>query len=121
MLFLAIYFMVVLYDLYNVCITLSDGTYECPVMTFDDYMKMLGIISGVFYSALTVSLIGSYIGLNRSLKNKFKGDQVSQLSRSINLMFLLLVTSFTLRTIFLFIEGRYYLFIKQMFWRLELQ
>ena len=107
MIVLAVYFMIVLYDLYNVCVLLSEGVYECPGITFDQYMKILGIISGIFYSVLTACLIGSYIVLHRSLRNKFKGQQVGDLSKSINLMFFVLVTSFTLRTIFLFFEGHY--------------
>jgi hypothetical protein len=121
MLILATYFMIVLYNLFNTCVVLSDGTKQCPGISFDRYLQILGIVSGVFYTVLTVGLIGSYIGLNRSLKRKFKSEQIRELSMSINLMFLLLVTSFTLRTIFLFFEGHYYLFVEQMFWRNELQ
>ena len=75
-------------------------------------MKILGIVSGVFYSVLTVCLIGSYIVLHQSLRSKFKGHHIGELSKSINLMFLVLVTSFTMRTIFLFFEGHYFFFIQ---------
>lgn len=66
MLVLAVYFMIVLYDRFN----------DLPGLAFDKFMKILGVVSGIFYSVLTVSLIASYVILNKSLKQKFKGQDV---------------------------------------------
>lgn len=66
MLVLAVYFMIVLHDLFN----------HLPGLAFDKYMKILGVVSGIFYSVLTIGLIASYVILNKSLKQKFKGQDV---------------------------------------------
>ena len=35
MIILATYFMIVLYDIFNVCVMLSVGVYDCPGISFD--------------------------------------------------------------------------------------
>ena len=70
-------------------------------------MEIMGSISGIFYSVLTISLVASFVLLSRALKNRFQSEEMIQLSKSINFLFLVLVISFTLRTLFLFGEGHY--------------
>ena len=81
-------------------------------MTFKGFMVMMGGISGFFYSLLTILLIVSFYYLNRALKKRFQSEEMNQLSRAINTLFLVLVISFTLRTFFLFGEGHYETFVK---------
>ena len=121
---LASYFMVVLQQLYNYCYFDASGTQVCTSefssMTFKNFMIMMGVISGLFYSLLTILMIVSYYYLNRALKKRFQSDEMNQLSKVINILFFVLVLSFTLRTFFLFGEGRYQTFVQQEFWRLQL-
>ena len=121
---LASYFMVVLQQLYNYCYFDASGTQVCTSefssMTFKNFMIMMGVISGLFYSLLTILMIVSYYYLNRALKKRFQSDEMNQLSKAINILFFVLVLSFTLRTFFLFGEGRYQTFVQQEFWRLQL-
>ena len=87
-------------------------------MTFKDFMVMMGGIGGFFYSLLTIFLVISFYYLNRALKKRFQSEDMNQLSKAINSLFLVLVISFALRTIFLFGEGHYETLVKQEFWRL---
>lgn len=67
----------------------------------------MGVMSGIFYSILTIMLIIAYYKLNKTLKKRFQSEEKEQFSRVINILFLVLVISFTLRTLFLFGEGHY--------------
>ena len=121
---LSSYFMVVLQQLYKYCYFDAAGNQVCTSgftsMTFRSFMIMMGVISGFFYSLLTILMVVSYYYLNRALKKRFQSDEMNQLSRAINILFFVLVLSFTLRTFFLFGEGNYQTFIHQEFWRLQL-
>jgi hypothetical protein len=116
MIILASYFMVVLTQLYRYCYFDTAGQQVCTSqfssMTFKGFMVMMGGISGFFYSLLTILLIVSFYYLNRALKKRFQSEEMNQLSRAINTLFLVLVISFTLRTFFLFGEGHYETFVK---------
>ena len=90
-------------------------------MTFEEFMKVLGGVGGFFYALLTLTLILSFIKLNKSMKKRFHNVELINLSRSINLLFFVLVVSFTLRTFFLLFEGRYQYIVHQEYWRLQLQ
>lgn len=111
MVILACYFMVVLRQLYAYCYFDAQGTQICSssytTITFKQFMEIMGSISGIFYSVLTISLVASFVLLNRALKNRFQSEEMIQLSKAINFLFLVLVISFALRTLFLFGEGHY--------------
>lgn len=76
-------------------------------MTFKTFMELMGGISGFYYSLLTVSLIASYYYLRKTLHKRFESHELTELSKVINTLFLVLVISFSLRTILLFGEGHY--------------
>jgi hypothetical protein len=111
MIVLAIYFALVLYRLYTYCYFDTAGNQICESdykgMSFEELMRLLGGIGGFFYALLTFTLIFSYLKLNKSMKKRFENLELINLSKSINLLFLVLVVSFAFRTLFLFFEGQY--------------
>ena len=125
MIVLAIYFTLVLYRLYTYCYFDAAGNQICDSnfkgMSFEEFMRLLGGIGGFFYALLTLTLILSFVKLNKSMRKRFLNAELRNLSKSINLLFLVLVVSFTLRTLFLLFEGRYQFIIHQQYWRLQLQ
>lgn len=125
MIVLATYFSLVMYRLYTYCYFDAAGNQICDSgfkgMTYLEFMKLLGGIGGFFYALLTLTLILSFIKLNKSMKKRFLNVELINLSKSIHLLFLVLVVSFTLRTIFLLFEGHYQYFVYQEYWRLQLQ
>ena len=104
MIILSAYFMVVLYNLYHVC---SDPSQECPALTFDKFMTILGAVSGLFYCILTIGLIIAFISLNRAITKRYNENQIRSISKTINGLFCVLVISYSLRTVFLLGQGQY--------------
>jgi len=121
---LSSYFMVVLHQLYKYCSFDAAGNQVCTsdytAMSFKNFLVMLGVTGGFFYSLLTILMVVSYYYLNRALKKRFQSDELNQLSRAINILFFMLVLSFTLRTLYLFGEGNYSKEIHKEFWRIQL-
>lgn len=80
MIILASYFMVVLKQLYAYCYFDIVGTQICTssysALTFKQFMQILGILSGIFYSVLTIMLVFSYYNLNRALNNRFQSEEM---------------------------------------------
>jgi hypothetical protein len=85
-------------------------------------MKIFGWISGTFYSLLMVGLVFNYILFNRAL-TKVLGEsyQVSEVSREALILFAVMVTSYILRTLFLYGQGNYRTIIGSWNIRIELQ
>ena len=64
MIFLTIWFMFVLHVLYSGCNKISSMDIQCcGASKFFDFMAVLGWISGILYTILTVSLVLSYFQL----------------------------------------------------------
>ena len=91
----------------------------CNLDIFIKYMEVLGWITGTLYTILTLCLITTYIVLNKQLNQIFDKSTSREVFKSINMLFGVLVASYTLRTLFLYFQGHYRLVIHQKFVRLE--
>ena len=63
-------------------------------------MTRLGWISGTLYTILALSLITTYVVLNQQLSQILDRSTSKEVFKSINLLFGVLVASYTLRTLF---------------------
>lgn len=63
-------------------------------------MTRLGWISGTLYTILALSLITTYVVLNQQLSQILDRSTSKEVFKSINLLFGVLVVSYTLRTLF---------------------
>jgi len=77
MIALSIWFMFVLHTFYSGCESTTAGLYCCGVNKFLQYMAVLGWVSGIFYSILTIALILSFMRLQKSFKATFALDVVA--------------------------------------------
>jgi hypothetical protein len=84
-------------------------------------MYRLGKISGSYYGILSLALIIAYAKLNCSLRRRFSNDVSGGVMRSLNTLFGVLVVSYVLRTVFLFMQGTYHFYIKSWAARFELE
>jgi len=97
-----------------------DNTYTCYDVLkqtscyeyFYNFMTRLGKFSGSYYGILSLALILAYAKLNRSLRRKFSNDGPNVVMSSLNTLFGVLVISYVLRTVFLFMQGSYHYFIE---------
>ena len=90
-----------------------DKTYSCQrsdppeilvcMDYFYNYMQILGDISGSYYGVLSVTLIATYAKLNLSLKNQFSEQARGYILSNVRVLFGVLVVSYVLRTIYLFL------------------
>lgn len=99
-----------------------DAPYDsptCDLSPFIRFITTLGWISGSFYTLLTLCLIATYVVLNKQLKQIFDSSVSKEVFKSINLLFGVLVASYTLRTLYSYFEGHYRQVIKSKFGRLE--
>ena len=87
-----------------------DSTYSCYQLAgenyceeiFYDFMQSLGKVSGSYYGILSFALIITYARLNYALKRKLSNDASGGVIRSLNTLFGVLVVSYVLRTVYLF-------------------
>ena len=63
-------------------------------------MTRLGWISGTLYTILALSLITTYVVLNQQLSQILDRSTSKEVFKSINLLFGVIVASYTLRTLF---------------------
>lgn len=70
---------------------------------FYNYMQILGDISGSYYGVLSVTLIATFAKLNLSLKNQFSEQARGYILSNVRVLFGVLVVSYVLRTIYLFL------------------
>lgn len=97
-----------------------DNTYSCYVLLkqtscieyFYNFMTRLGKFSGSYYGILSLALIFTYAKLNCSLRRRFSNDVSNVVMRSLNTLFGVLVVSYVLRTVYLFMQGSYHTFIQ---------
>ena len=75
-------------------------------------MTRLGKFSGSYYGILSLALIITYAKLNCSLRRRFSNDVSNVVMRSLNTLFGVLVVSYVLRTVYLFMQGSYHTFIQ---------
>jgi hypothetical protein len=106
-----------------------DNTYSCDRSTqlpscadyFYNFMETLGKLSGSYYGILSLSLVITYVKLNLALKSGFSHEVSDIILKSLNILFGVLVVSYVLRTIFLYLQGTFHTFIKSYDVRFELE
>ena len=75
---------------------------DCNLTGFVKFMQRLGWVSGTYYTILTLSLVIIYVMLNQQLKRILSRSISTEVLKTINLLFGVLVVSYVLRTIFLY-------------------
>lgn len=88
---------------------------------FDDFFRRLGWIAGALYTMLSFSIIVTYIYLLKALKKQLSYSQMQEISRNLTCLFLVLVFSYTIRTVILIGQGEWHFIVKQKYIRLEFE
>lgn len=97
----AVIFVKVLDGLYSSCPYPWTEPY-CNITGFVKFMQRLGWVSGTYYTILTLSLVVIYVMLNKQLKRILSQSISTEVLKTVNLLFGVLVVSYIFRTIFLY-------------------
>jgi hypothetical protein len=93
-------------------ITYDRSDYRNEDKAFQNFMVVLGVTTGTIYGILTGFMIYAYVRVYRQLQIMIAAKmRVSDISRNVRQLFFVTLVSYVLRTVYLYGQGFYYMFV----------
>jgi hypothetical protein len=115
--YLAVKIQFELMNFYKSCDASGAAIEDCDDSKWADFFSFFGEVTGFYVAVLLVVLLVSYY-LMASALQKYTIPSLKTYKKTVQILFFLLTTSYTLRAVLLFGQGHYYNFLN-VFWRDE--